>query len=469
MRRVDRRVAGTQTVARRCAPALYLSPVDLIPHFRKVITALRLVPGRALVAVSGGADSLALLDLLVGTRDVHRLELVVAHVDHGIHPESGVVAARVAEAAGALGLRSLVGRLGLAARFPKVTETIARMERYRWLRQAAEVEGAQYIFLAHHADDQAETVLLRALKGSGVIGLRAMARRRGMLVRPLLEVPRAALAAYAGERGLAVWDDPANADRRHLRSWLRHEVLPLVRERVPRVDRHLRRTARDAARDAEAWDRALDVLPGLDLRPEPDGLSVAAPALAGYDRTLAGVIVRAVARRAGGVVGPRHAVRAAALAGRGQSGQWIQLGGGWMAELAFGRLHFRRWTLLPAPEPTLLEGARGELPWGAWRLSWRREPAPAEQPRSALTAWFDGTGLLVRAWRRGDRIHPLGGTGHRLAVRCFQDARVPAGRRARWPMVEAAGRLAWIPGVCRSDQLLPRPGSEALRIDAHFA
>lgn len=421
------------------------------------------------MAVSGGADSLALLDLLVATGDAHRLELIVAHVDHGIHPDSAAVADRVSERARVLGLRCLVGRLGLAARFPKVTETIARVERYRWLRQAAEVEGAHYIFLAHHADDQAETVLLRALKGSGVVGLRAMARRRGMLVRPLLDVPRAALVAYAAERGLSAWEDPANADRRHLRSWLRHEVLPLVRERVPRVDRHLRRTARDAARDAEAWDRALELLPGLDLREEPDGLSVAAPALAGYDRTLAAVVVRAVVRRAGGVVGPRHATRAAGLAARGQSGQWVQLGGGWMAELAFGRLHFRRWSLLPAPEPAILSGASGELPWGAWRLTWRTESAPAEQPRSALTAWFDGAGLLVRSWRRGDRIHPLGGTGHRLAVRCFQDARVPAGRRSRWPMVEAAGKLAWIPGVCRSDQLLPRPGSEALRIDAHFA
>lgn len=443
--------------------------MDLVPHFRSVLASLRLLPGPALVAVSGGADSLALLDLLASSSDVHRLELVVAHVDHGIQPESAAVATRVSEAAAALGLRCLVGRLGLAARFPNVTETIARAERYRWLRQAAEAEGAHYIFLAHHADDQAETVLLRALKGSGVIGLRAMARRRGMLVRPLLEVPRAVLAAHAEARSLKPWEDPSNADRRHLRSWLRHEVLPLVRERVPRVDRHLRRTARDAARDAEAWDRALDVLPGLDLRVEPDGLSVAAPALAGYDTTLAGVVVRAVARRAGGVVGPRHAARAVRLAGRGQSGQWLQLGGGWMAELAFGRMHLRRWSQLPAPEPALIEGASGELPWGAWRLQWRTEPAPAEQFRSALTAWFTTTGLLVRPWRRGDRVHPLGGTGHRLAVRCFQDARVPLGRRARWPMLEAEGQLAWIPGVCRSDQLVPSPGSEALRIDAHFA
>ncbi|MGH7532353.1 MAG: ATP-binding protein, partial [Gemmatimonadales bacterium] len=127
--------------------------MDLPAHFRSVLTSLRLLPGPALVAVSGGADSLALLDLLVEARDVHGLELVVAHVDHGIHPDSAAVAQRVSEVAATLGLRCLIGRLGLAARFPNVTETIARAERYRWLRQAAEAEGAHYIFLAHHADD----------------------------------------------------------------------------------------------------------------------------------------------------------------------------------------------------------------------------------------------------------------------------------------------------------------------------
>ena len=444
--------------------------MDLPGHFRKVIAALRLKPGRALVAVSGGSDSLALLDLLASTRDTHGLELVVAHVDHGIHPDSGTVAQRVSEVAAGYGLRCLIGRLSLGERYARASETIARTERYRWLRQAAAAEGARIIFLAHHADDQAETVLLRSLKGSGVAGLRAMTRRRGLLVRPLLGVPRALLASYAAERGLNPWDDPANADRRHLRSWLRHDVLPLLRERLPQVDRHLRRTGRDAAREGAAWDSVLDLLPALDLRPEPDGHSVAAAVLANYDRALATVLIRAVVRRAGGAVGPRHAGRAAALAASGQSGQWIQLGSGWMAELAFGRLHLRRWSALPAPEPMNLIGGAGEAPWGAWRVSWSTASAPAElQPRVGLTAWFSPGQLWVRPWRRGDRIHPLGGTGRRLAVRCFQDARVPVGRRARWPMFEAQGRVVWIPGVCRSDDLLPPPGTEALRVDAHFA
>lgn len=443
--------------------------MDLPAHFARVMAALRLKPGPALVAVSGGSDSLALLDLLVSTRDTHGLELVVAHVDHGIHPDSGAVAQRVSEVAAGYGLRCLIGRLGLSERYARASETIARTERYRWLRQAAAAEGARTIFLAHHADDQAETVLLRSLKGSGVAGLRAMTRRRGLLVRPLLEAPRALLASYVVERGLHPWDDPANADRRHLRSWLRHDVLPQLRERLPQVDRHLRRTGRDAGREGVAWDNVLDLLLPLDLRREPDGHSVAAAVLADYDRALATVLVRAVVRRAGGAVGPRHAGRAAALAASGQSGQWIQLGGGWMAELAFGRLHIRRWTALPAPEPMSLSGATGQVPWGAWRVSWSTANAPAEQPRTGLIAWFAPGQLWIRPWRRGDRIHPLGGTGRRLAVRCFQDARVPAGRRGRWPMFEAQGRVVWIPGVCRSEDLLPPAGAEALRVDAHFA
>ncbi|HWA41463.1 MAG TPA: tRNA lysidine(34) synthetase TilS, partial [Gemmatimonadales bacterium] len=110
-------------------------------------------------------------------------------------------------------------------------------------------------------------------------------------------------------------------------------------------------------------------------------------------------------------------------------------------------------------------GDTGEATWGGWRVSWRKEPAPETQARGGFTAWFLPDTLAVRPWRRGDRIAPLGGTGRRLAVRCFQDARVPAGRRVRWPLLDAAGKLVWIPGVCRSTDLLPPPGAEALRVD----
>src|SRR5215210_5274508 len=194
--------------------------MPLLETFRSHLLSLHLEPGRALVAVSGGPDSVALLDLLARSLDVHRQELVVAHVDHGIHPESDVVAQQVEALAGAFALPVHTGRLNLG---PETSETEARVQRYAWLESLGSQVNAKLIFTAHHADDQVETVLMRVLSGSGPAGLAGMAAIRGSLVRPLLPFRRHELAAYLEERGLRAWLDPANADSRHLRSWLRSE------------------------------------------------------------------------------------------------------------------------------------------------------------------------------------------------------------------------------------------------------
>jgi tRNA(Ile)-lysidine synthetase-like protein len=441
--------------------------MDLPTHLTAVLRRLRLPAGRALVAVSGGPDSLALLDLLVRTHGEHGLELVVAHADHGIHPDSAKVAEGVQAAAAGYALPCIVGHLHLAADHAYPTETVARTSRHGWLRQVATREHAGVIFLAHHADDQAETVLLRSLKGSGVTGLRGMDLRRGLLVRPLLAVPRALLREYVADRRLQPWEDPANADHRHLRSWIRGSILPQLRERVPAVDRHLRRTARDAMRNADGWSGVLRGWSELEFRDDPAGPSISAAAVSRCEPALAESIVRTLGRMAGGVVGPKAARRALELAHGGVSGKYAQLGAGWVAELSFGRLVVRPESPTGPLTQLMISGDTGESGWGSWRVSWRREPAPAEQGRGGFTAWFLPDNLAVRPWRRGDRILPLGGTGRRLAVRCFQDARVPAGRRARWPLIDAGGRLIWIPGVCRSTELLPPEGAEALRVDVH--
>lgn len=439
--------------------------MDLPAHLTTTLARLRLPAGPVLVAVSGGPDSVVLLDLLVRTQQEHGLELVVAHADHGIHPDSRAVASQVEDLARGYGLPVVVGRLHLAAERAHTTETRARTARHRWFRQVALREGAGAILLAHHADDQSETVFLRMLKGSGVVGLRGMDIRRGLLVRPLLRVPRAQLRAWAELHALAGWEDPANADHRHLRSWVRGSILPMLRERVPVVDRHLRRTARDAGRNADAWDSILRRWSELELREEAGGASVSAELVGKADPALAETIVRVLARMGGGVVGTRAARRAVHLARLALSGKYAQLGSGWIAELSFGRLIVRPDRPAGPLAPLALSGDVGDAPWGGWRVTWRKEPAPEAQVRGGFTAWFLPDTLAVRPWRRGDRIAPLGGTGRRLAVRCFQDARVPAGRRLRWPLLDAGGRLVWIPGVCRSTDLLPPAGAEALRVD----
>lgn len=430
------------------------------------LASLRLPPGRALVAVSGGPDSVALLDLLVQTREVHGLDLVVGHLDHGIHPDSALVAHQVESLAKHYGIPVEIGRLSLG---PGARETEARAARYAWLEEVRARVGAQIILTAHHADDQVETILMRVLGGSGPAGLAGMAPASGTLVRPLLSVSRRELICHLQERGLEAWLDPANTDPRHLRSWIRTELLPALRLRTPAVDANLQRLSRQAAHDRAAWDALLDVLPGLDLAEESDGISVATPSLGGYDSALVQAVILAAARRAGCQLGPARIGRVLALLEGGVSGTRAPLGSGWTAELAFGRL--RIWQRVPEDQPPTwsLEGERGEGVWGRWSFRWEPAVAPAEQARTGQTAWFRFDALRVRAWSPGEKVKPLGGTGRRLIVRCFQEGKVPRGRRETWPVLARHDEVIWIPGVCRSDALLPEGGTEALRVDAEYA
>ena len=439
--------------------------MDVLDSFRRHLATLPLPTGRALVAVSGGPDSVTLIDLLSRTSDLHALELIVAHFDHGIHPESARVAGRVGELARGLGLACEQGRGALG---PHATETAAREARYAFLETARLRTNAGAIFLGHHADDQAETVLMRVLAGSGPAGLAGMEAVNGVLFRPLLPFTRADLAQYARERALPTSLDPANSDPRHQRVWLRSQVIPALRERIPDVSSVLHRVARQARRDRLAWNAVLNLLPGLDVTPGSDGISVAGDFLRGYDSALSEAVILAVARRAGCPLGPVRASRVLALLDRGISGSQLPLSRGWRAELSFGRLHLARSrTVIPNGE-LVIEGDRGEGIWGHWRLRWSRAPAPEGQERVGLTAWFTPESLTVRGWEAGEKVRPLSGTGRRLVVKCFQEARVPRGRRQSWPVVAGAREVVWIPGVCRSDALIPPGGTEALRVDAEL-
>jgi tRNA(Ile)-lysidine synthase len=441
-------------------------PTSLARRFAAHLGTLRLEPGRAIVAVSGGCDSIALLDLLLATRATHGLELMVGHVDHGIHPESREVAGRVEALARDAGLTVVLGQLHLG---PDASETTARTARYAWLHDLRVGNAARYILTAHHADDQSETVLLRVLAGTGPSGLAAMRGVSGQLVRPLLPFLRRELEDYVAARRLWTWDDPANHDPRHLRSWIRGTVLPLLRERSPDVDHHLQRVSRLASRQRSAWDEVLDALPGLSWQAELDGASLVAAALADLPPALARAVAMAFVRRAGGMLGERHAHRLVRFARTAKSGAQLELPGHWRVEHAFGRLR-----LLPpdhsrSAAPTALTALPatldGGLSWGGWRLTWQPDVAPPTQERDAMTAWFIPGGLTVRQWQPGDRVAPLRGAGQRLAVRCFQEARVPRSRRLGWPIVTREGTVLWIPGICRSAHLIPVEGTPAVRVD----
>ena len=253
--------------------------MSLLDAFSAHVAAFALGPQSALVAVSGGPDSMALLDLLARTQEEHGLRLVVGHVDHGIDPRSADAASLVQRACTDRGLPFELERLELGA---GASETVARTARLAALEAMRSRTGASFVLLGHHADDQSETVLMRVLRGSGPAGLAGIPLRRGTLVHPLLPFRREELARYVHEHAIEVWHDPANADDRHLRSWIRNELLPRAAARLIGTHDALIAVADQARIGREAWDAAIDALPGLDPVLEEGGISVAGPVLAGY-------------------------------------------------------------------------------------------------------------------------------------------------------------------------------------------
>ena len=434
--------------------------------FELELERLQIGPGKLLVAVSGGPDSVALLDLLAGAASERGLVLVVGHIDHGIHPSSDTVAATVHALATAYNFPAIERRLALG---PGTNETVARAARYRALEAMRREVGATFIVTAHHADDQAETVLMRVLRGSGPAGLAAMAPRRGRLLRPLLPFRRAELARHLLQVEHPIWADPANADASHLRSWVRHQVLPQLAERIPDVADRLIEVAQQAGVNRAGWDALLDVMPELDLRAEPDGASASLNVLEAFDDNLLLCLLMAICRRTGFSAGPSRLRRVVDLVRQRSSGACVPLGSGCVVERSFDRLRLVHATLQSVNEALELTIPAGVAEWAEWRFTWKVATAPTRQERRATTAWFEPERLLVRACRSGERVSPLGGRGRRLIVRCLQEARIPRSRRAAWPALEHEGAVVWVPGVCRSDRLVPAPGAEALRVDAELA
>jgi tRNA(Ile)-lysidine synthase len=211
---------------------------------------------RLLLAVSGGADSMALLrgvQMLAAELDIVP---VVAHLDHGLREESAHDAAWVAAQAASLGLGAFAGRINvraLAENESRGVEETARRARYEFLRETAENHGIAFVATAHSADDVVETVLHHILRGTSLEGLRGIARRRRLsagvtLLRPLLDVRRSEIESFLASLRQPFLTDATNADISFTRNRLRHDVLPLLRRTVnPQVDEALLRLARQAA------------------------------------------------------------------------------------------------------------------------------------------------------------------------------------------------------------------------------
>jgi tRNA(Ile)-lysidine synthase len=295
--------------------------------------------GETLVlGLSGGADSVALLDALSLLSRPRGFRLVAAHLDHRLRPGSQEDVAFCAELCRQLGVVLRVGAAdvrGRAERDGGGLEQAARRERYAFLRSVCEQEQAAALAVAHTRDDQAETLLLRLLRGAGATGLGAMRPRSGDLLRPLLAVSRAEVLAHLRARALPWREDPTNADPAHRRNRVRHELLPYLEQRFnPRVREALARAAALLADDAAYLRDAAAALLKRIGREEPAGLRLRRAGLAGAPRAVARAALRqALAREAGGrPLAAAHVERVLQLAcGAEATGRTLPLPGGWRA------------------------------------------------------------------------------------------------------------------------------------------
>ncbi len=395
-------------------------------------------PGaRIAVALSGGIDSMVLLDALHALAPRFQLRLSAVHVDHRLSPNAGRWAEFCASACAARGVPLTTDRVDVSRRPGQSLEAAARTARYEKLL------GAQtdIVALAHHADDQAETVLLQLLRGAGPAGLSGMPRYRPgdagapALLRPLLELSRAALAGYANARGLAWIDDESNADRRHKRNLLRLTVAPLLAAAFPGYPSVL---VRAAGHQAEA-SALLDELARHDAGDTQGGLERAA--LAALPSARARNVLRWFLRSEG--LRPPSTARLAAMLSQLQSAVTdartrIAHDG---AEVG---CHRGRVVVHAAAADPFSRSWRGEssveLPGGTLRFE-------RTSGTGIAAAKFETARVTLRSRCGGERIQLAANRPRRAVKKLLYDAKLPIWRRQALPFIWCGDELAAVPGI----------------------
>jgi len=392
-------------------------------------------PGPVVVAVSGGADSTALLLILAELAEELGLVLHVAHFDHRTRPkQSAEDADFVAKLANRVGAPIRVGR----ADKPTRTEDAARIARYEFLRRAASEIGASAIATGHTRDDQAETVLLHLTRGSGLAGLAGMRPLRDGIARPLLAIGRTDTVAVCRAARIRPRIDPTNRSLRFARNRVRLEVLPKLAKINPRAAEAIARFA-EAAAELQT-DDDLDVATALARARDPGKDALVIAALGSTIRSRAFAL--AWHEATGRVLGARHRKALDDLTATEDGSTSLDLPGG-RAIREYGLLRIVGDRAETTSDPaTPMEPGR-EIIWNGWRLVLGVEAnangaIEADVPKKLLRK------LVVRQRRDGDRMT---GRERKKLQDLFTDAKIPASQRGRWPVIACEDGIWWVPGL----------------------
>jgi tRNA(Ile)-lysidine synthase len=450
---------------------------------------------RVAVAVSGGADSVALLRICEALRGDLGIALLVAHFDHSLRgAESRADAAFVAELANGSGLELASAHEDVAAEAHLHgwnLEDAARRMRYAFFARVIEEGRATRIAVAHTSDDQAETLLGHLIRGTGLTGLAGIYPAMGPIVRPLLTTRRSDLREYLRARGEGWREDATNRDVRRLRARIRGQLLPVLeRDFSPAVVGHLSDLAQFAREEEVFWDalvedrfrtyvREASQSFAIDVSHLLAPLQLTSIAVKGKvssasspQRALTERLVRRLYERARGdrrELSARHVAQVIRLAEESTSGRRAELPGGIVVDRNFDTLFFSR------PDRALYSTSAQETthPRNAYQylmslpgrgaatisvpelgrrfslktIDWSSNARETESAGEALDAALLRTPLILRNWRPGDSYRPRGRRQSRKLKQMFLASRVPSRERASWPVLESDGKVIWARGM----------------------
>ena len=436
----------------------------VIEHVR---TRLQVQAGRKLVvAVSGGLDSVALLDILVRLREDLDLRLVVAHLDHGIRRSSVRDAVFVEKLAAGHNLPFVGKRVALSG---SNLEEQAREARYAFLESVRKRRRADFIVTAHQADDQVETLFLHLTRGAGLAGLSGMKEASGVLLRPLLGISRRDLSRYVRRHRLAYRLDPTNRSLKIARNRVRRQVITSL----SRINPQLIETVSQSMR---VLDEEYGVLRALaeqeaarvSVGRTKSAVTLSLPKLRKLRKGLRHLVWREIIRE---LVGDLRGYRLQHLENlddllQRRSGSRIHLPHGLRAVREYDHLVLRSGGSARPPTPQRLP-VPGTARFGDLVLKATKSARQADVRVDATTV---GRALRVRPPKVGDRFKPVGLRGSKLVSDLLTDLKVPRDERPWVPVVvTAAGDIVWVAGYRADRRFVPRPGRAAVGLSVKRA